>query len=375
MHDKKDIRNSALLLLAVFALLFSVGPRPARAQSPLEYNPGVCAQDTKGAPLSPSCAAMIQAFPAPQVQQIEQDRFTLSSYSFWRVGPDPVNTYDAPNGNVTGQIPRGFNFVNVIDLSVDGWLKIQDGRWLRREDARYTEPSYFRGVTLPKGLKHEFAIVLDKSNIFTSEVPGGKASKNTNRFLKRYELVNIYATAFVREADGKDWRWYMIGPNQWVKQIFVAKAQPVKRPEGVGGHWVAVDLYEQTLTAYQNDTPVFVTLIASGLPRSETREGLFKVWARLERDGMSGATGAPNAYSLQSVPWVMYFDDSISLHGTYWHDLFGYRQSRGCVNLTISDAKWVYQWMLSGPKDREGKPINYVYVFSSGEYGAGVIRQ
>ncbi len=32
---------------------------------------------------------------------------------------------------------------------------------------------------------------------------------------------------------------------------------------------------------------------------------------------MSGATGAPSAYALQLVPWVMYFDKSISLHGTY----------------------------------------------------------
>lgn len=50
----------------------------------------------------------------------------------------------------------------------------------------------------------------------------------------------------------------MIGPNQWVEQRFVAKAQRTERPEGVAedAKWVAVDLYEQTLIAYGGDTPV-----------------------------------------------------------------------------------------------------------------------
>jgi len=38
-------------------------------------------------------------------------------------------------------------------------------------------------------------------------------------------------------------------------------------------------------------------------------------------------------------------DGGISLHGTYWHDIFGYRTSHGCVNMTISDAKWVYEFL------------------------------
>jgi lipoprotein-anchoring transpeptidase ErfK/SrfK len=145
--------------------------------------------------------------------------------------------------------------------------------------------------------------------------------------------------------------------------------KPVQRPEGVDGRWVAVDLFEQSLVAYEDDQPVFATLISTGLPGTETNEGLFEVWARLDRDAMSGATGAPNAYDLQSVPWVMYFDGGISLHGTYWHDLFGYRRSRGCVNLSISDARWVYYWSAqTEATTEEGVPLTHVYVYSTGEY-------
>ena len=367
----------ALMILLLSALLLSASilAQDTDEEDELEYDPTVCVDDITGAELSTACAEMIEAFPEPSyIEAINQDRTTLFNYSFWSVGPDAINTFDAPNGAVVGQIASGFNYVSVIDQSVEGWLQIEGGRWIHRADASFAQPSYFTGVAFEEDytLQHEFAWILDLSQIYTSEYPGGEASANTGRVLRRYELVNIFATAF----DDEGWAWYMIGPNQWVKQTFVAKPTLVAEvPEGVTGRWVAVDLYEQTLIAYEDDTPVYATLIASGLPGTETNEGVFEVWARLEVDAMSGATGAPNAYALQSVPWVMYFDNDISLHGTYWHDLFGYRQSRGCVNLSISDSRWVFEWFLGSDNvDDDGNILNHVYVFSSGEYGSGVIR-
>lgn len=359
------MRNAVRSTFALLALAAALAAALPAAADELAFDPTVCAAFTGGVELSAECLAMMEAYPRPLVEEIAADGITLSQYSFWRVGPDPINTYDGPGGGVSGQIPQGFNFVRAVDLSVDGWLQIEGGRWIQRSDARYTEPSYFRGVTLPNGLEHPFAWVLDLSRIFVSEYPGGPRSQASGRWIDRYERVNIFATAY----DEEGWRWYQIGPNQWVDQRFVAKPLPVERPEGVSGRWVAIDLYEQTLVAYEDDTPVFATLISSGLQRSETEEGLFTIWARLERDGMSGATGAPNAYALQSVPWVMYFDGDASLHGTYWHNLFGYRQSRGCVNVSISDARWLYSWFLGAEPGADGQITNFIYVYSSGEYG------
>ncbi|MFN8448207.1 MAG: L,D-transpeptidase [Anaerolineae bacterium] len=359
-------------LLPLFVLAVLIFALPASAQDAaateaadgLPYDPTVCADFNDGGALGDACLAMIAAYPTPpEITPVEQDRYTLDTYSFWRVGPDPTPTFDAPGGGQNGEIPQGFNFVRAIDLSVDGWIQIEGGKWIQQDVARFSQPSYFTGVTLDDGLEYPFAFVLDLSRIYVSAYPGGPRSQDTGRWLKRYEPVNIFATA--TDADG--WHWYMIGPNQWVEQRFVAKIQKIERPEGVSGRWVAVDLYEQTLVAYEDDTPVFATLISSGLPTHETPEGLFNVWASLPNDGMSGATGAPSAYALQSVPWVMYFNGGISLHGTYWHDLFGYRQSHGCVNLTISDAKWLFYWFHNG--DLNTEITNPVYVYSSGEYG------
>ncbi|MCY4147696.1 MAG: L,D-transpeptidase, partial [Chloroflexi bacterium] len=211
-----------------------------------------------------------------------------------------------------------------------------------------------------------FAIILDKTGIYASLEPVGPRSPDSGYVTRRYELVHIYA----RSEDSAGHVWYLVGPRRWLRQEFVAKFAPIARPQAVTGRWMAVDLFEQTLIAYEGDAPVFATIISSGMPDWPTREGIFHIWARLETDSMRSATGAPDAYALEQVPWVMYFDGDISLHGSYWHDDFGYRRSHGCVNLSISDARWLYQWTAQDAPDAAGQVVNNVLVHSSGVYAA-----
>ena len=131
-----------------------------------------------------------------------------------------------------------------------------------------------------------------------------------------------------------------------------------QRPASVSGRWVAVDVWQQVLTAYQDDQLIFTTLISSGKPSHPTRPGVHHVWIRFLTADMNSSMGEPDFYSLPYVPFVMYFDNSISLHGAYWHDNFGYAQSHGCVNMSITDAHWIFDWTNSVP--------NFpVYVWSS----------
>lgn len=342
---------------ALFTLIALIIPVPAQAQ--LDFS--ACEGVVPNGLINDECMTLMESFPEPMVIPITQDVTTLSQYSFWHVIADNANVYDAPGGAIARQIPPGFNFVRVIDV-IDGWVQIETGEWMQDSDVEYKEASYFNGVRILNGLETQFAWVL--GDLFSSEYPGAPQDADKGKLFFRYDLVNIYG-----QVEGDDgWTWYMVGPNQWLEQRMVAKAFLVERPEDVEGRWVAVDLYEQTLVAYEDDTPIFATLVSSGLAGTETNEGVFEVWARLDTDTMSGFTGAPNGYALQSVPWVMYFDDSISLHGTYWHDVFGYRASRGCVNLTISDANHVYRWFKESLPDEDGNIVSYVYVHSSGEY-------
>ncbi|MFN8371896.1 MAG: L,D-transpeptidase [Anaerolineae bacterium] len=349
-------RRIALLFLCLF-LAVSVLPSAAiEFSSPCaDYNPD------DGTPTE-DCLDYMADYPLPLAAQVELDGVTLNNFSYWRVGPDAVNLFDAPGGSVVGQIAPGFNFVRAIDTSVDGWIQTQDGQWIQGADARWYEPSRFRGVLLLDNLEQPFAWVL--GDLLTVPYPGAQQSMDTGRYLPRYTMVNLYAE--YQAEDG--WYWYMVGPDEWIEQRNISIPKLVERPEGVEGRWVAVDLYEQNLIAYENDTPVFATLVATGLPGTDTNEGLYTIWARVQNDTMSGFTGAPNSYALQSVPYVMYFDDSISLHGTYWHDLFGFRRSRGCVNLTISDAHWLFDWTGQGEPNEDGDIVTYVYVYASGDY-------
>ncbi len=324
--------------------------------------PDACAY-VPGEATNQACIDFINANPGPTLQEINADTYTLGQYSFWRVGPSAITTYDAPNGAPIGSIPQGFNFVNAIN-QVDGWIQSEDGQWISPTDSTYVSATYFRGVRLPDDWRLPFGWILDTTGIYASRVPGGPSDPATGLVPLHYEIFTIYAEA----VDDEGWTWYLVGPDQWVKQSYMTVIKPTPRPEGVRGYWVAADLFEQSLVAYHDNRPMFATMMSTGLPGTETNEGLFEVWARLDRDGMSGATGAPNAYALQSVPWVQYFDDGISIHGTYWHDTFGYRRSRGCVNLSISDAKWVYDFLAPENRPQGADAPAYVYIYSTGEY-------
>ncbi|MDB5214457.1 MAG: hypothetical protein JWO86_2384, partial [Myxococcaceae bacterium] len=49
-------------------------------------------------------------------------------------------------------------------------------------------------------------------------------------------------------------------------------------------------------------------------------------------------------YSIEDVPWIMYFNGSYALHGAFWHNNFGKTKSHGCVNMAPQDAKAIFAW-------------------------------
>ncbi len=298
---------------------------------------------------------------APNVTQIQPDDSIIFDSNYRRI-LQAADIYDAPNGNVTSKLDPGFNFVTAGD-DINGWTSINPGQYVKSEILGPALVSRFAGVTLPDTLAYRMGWML--VNAVPSRAPGTDPVDGDSAVL-RYTKVNLFSSVI----DPNGWTWYQIGPDQWVNQKAIARVLPVDRPTGVEtDRWVSVDLYEQVLIAYEGTKPVFTTLISSGLKDWETNEGLFKVYDRYRRTVMSGAAGQPDFYYLQSVPYVQYFDNDIGLHGTYWHDGFGYRHSHGCVNLSIMDSKWLYDWGAPGadPVAPNDDGIN-VYVYSSGKY-------
>ena len=121
------------------------------------------------------------------------------------------------------------------------------------------------------------------------------------------------------------------------------------RPAGVGDteRWIDVNLSTQTLVAYEGDTPVFNTLVSSGLPQWPTVTGQFRTYMKYESQTMNGYLLGYD-YFLPDVPYVMYFFEDYAIHGTYWHSSFGTPMSHGCVNVSTPDAGWLFDWAPVG---------------------------
>ncbi len=113
--------------------------------------------------------------------------------------------------------------------------------------------------------------------------------------------------------------------------------------------WIDVDLTNQTITAYEGQTPVYNVIVSTGTWKYPTVAGTYKIYVKYEKTRMSGGYG-DEAYDLADVPYVMYFYKGYGIHGTYWHNNFGTPMSHGCVNLTIADAGWFYNWASIGTK-------------------------
>jgi len=280
---------------------------------------------------------------------------TQLPYFYFKMEEDNVPVLSGPGGDDTGQyfLP-GFVYVSYIDRVDTGhgiYYMLQSGGWIPGKGARVGEYSAFQGLQFRSTPPNAFAWPLP---FYTGSIPvysaPGYNAPLTEKILYPYvDIVQVYDT---QNANGVDWN--MIGPGQWVEaRIFAAVTPNTTPPEGVTtGRWIDVDLVEQTLAVYDNYQLVFATVIATGLEPFWTRPGLFQIYIKKETETMRN-NDPTDYYYLDNVPWTMYFDKARALHGAYWRTRFGYPQSHGCVNLSVGDAHWLFNWAHEG---------DYVYV-------------
>lgn len=117
----------------------------------------------------------------------------------------------------------------------------------------------------------------------------------------------------------------------------------VSPPVGNGGRWIEVNLTEQRVYAWEGSTLMNSFIVSTGTWQTPTVTGTFNIWNKTRIQAMSGP-----GYYLPNVPWVMYFYKDYGFHGTYWHNNFGTPMSHGCVNLTIPDSEWLYNFASVG---------------------------
>jgi lipoprotein-anchoring transpeptidase ErfK/SrfK len=248
------------------------------------------------------------------------------------------------------------------------YYQLRSGVWIPADGSRFgLFYPQFQGLEFSSQPHNAFGWVL--GTIHSRTAPGLN-SPETGKSLYRFEVVQIYAT-----QQASNITWDLINPDEWVDARQIAKVTPETiAPTGVtGNRWIEVNLFEQTLSVYDRNQLVFATMTSTGVNGFWTRPGLFQIYEKKPTETMSGSTEADRSdyYYLQDVPWTMYFDDKRALHGAYWHNNFGYPMSHGCVNLSIGDAHWLYDW---------ANVNDFVYVYDpSGKtpvdpalYGAGL---
>jgi hypothetical protein len=138
----------------------------------------------------------------------------------------------------------------------------------------------------------------------------------------------------------------------WVRlsDVMVATPQP---PDDLGDSekWIDVDLGRQLLVAFEGKHPVYATRVSSGrrAPWDPTHDhptptGTYRIYEKHVSTTMDGDVASDGPYSIEDVPWVMYFQGSYALHGAFWHNLFGTTRSHGCVNMSPIDARELFFW-------------------------------
>ena len=286
------------------------------------------------------------ASPPPEQPRASSADGLPNDYYF--VGPDGSFGYGdllvAEEGVPETQLLPGFGVAITREGQKPGGERYglsTHGFWIPMRDLRRVATPRFRGTTVGDALDVAWVNV-DKAH--PRKTPGAAPTRDV---LPRQTQLQVFETS---EQSGK--LWLRVGDGQWLPANEVSRPTRLARPAEVktGEHWFDVELSTQTLTAYVGDHPVFATLVSSGRgPEGTvlaTPKGIHHIWVKLAASDMDNLENleANEAYAIQAVPWVMYFQQGYGLHGTFWHHAFGRVQSHGCVNLSPADAERLFDF-------------------------------
>lgn len=316
--------------------------------------PGDCLPIGPSAYLTELARLGLTVPPRPFPAYAPDPALTQVPYRYFHVADNmPVRFYSsladaqAKSDNALTYAP-GFVYISYTSMDPSGHFFLsQNGYWLRGDGNRVGVISDFQGLLFRETPRNAFGWTFEQIPVMAAP---GYRSAETGQILQPWTVVQVYRTEMANEVE-----WNMIGPDQWVEGRKVALVTPsTAPPEGVTtNRWIEVNLKEQSLAVYDNNQLVYATTVATGLEPFWTRPGLFQIQEKKETETMRN-NDPSDFYYLENVPYTMYFDGARALHGAYWRTRFGYPQSHGCVNLSVGDAHWLFNWANLG---------DWVYVY------------
>lgn len=140
-----------------------------------------------------------------------------------------------------------------------------------------------------------------------------------------------------------------------------------------------MNLDYQTLSCYEGKNEVYFARISTGVHYLldvtgeevdySTPPGTMLTHWKIMSKNMTSSEDESSGYSTPAVPWCIYIQGGIAIHGAFWHNAFGEPRSHGCVNLSPEDAKWIFRWSLpyvspEAGEERRSLPDHGTIVYS-----------
>lgn len=138
----------------------------------------------------------------------------------------------------------------------------------------------------------------------------------------------------------------MAAPLHKNGEIYLVYMKLAPLTEDQPNQFIKVDVSEQTLYAYENSALVKSHLVSTGTYTFPTPYDTTTISKKLLWHDYvwNYGVGNPNNYNLPNVQYNVQFRPRMYLHSAYWHNNFGHRMSHGCINESLVDAGWIYNW-------------------------------
>ena len=260
------------------------------------------------------------------------------------VSQDELMAMKLPLSPDTPWLERGF-FLSLGDKVTDEqrtYYRTARGAYVAAGDVSRYEAKDFQGVALGE-MSYPFGYTKKETKLIEL------TADNKLRAVKDLERRVFVDLDEETEIGGKA---YMITAERLlIRKDHLLIPEPQALPKGLEPweRWIDVSLGKQLLVAYEGTRPVYTTLVSTGRKGSkeepyDTPTGRWRINSKHISTTMDGNSASDGNYSIQDVPWTMFFFGSYALHGAFWHKGFGAVRSHGCVNLGPSDARWLFLW-------------------------------
>jgi hypothetical protein len=264
------------------------------------------------------------------------------------------------------EIPRRSTVAWLDELQADGtsWLRVDDMTYVRKDRVTPFARSDFQGIKLGGTVSLPLA--------FFKRAPHAKLTRDASGRLvpsgETWPRLGWVALTGRNEKHGGHLVWETREEGTWLDGRDAAVVAPDGSATPAGPHttWVEVAALQGWLVAYEQDTPVFATMISAGKlgaakphpdhephqPAATTPIGTYRIREKLLTATLQSDLDDGTEFVHAQVPWSQRFYDKYLLHTAYWHDQWGEGHSGGCVNLSPTDARWLFGW--TEPKLPEG---------------------